>query len=209
MPIIDFFFTFEGRVGRAGFLFAYTILLLLPYLVVVLCGGSLYNLEKMPEFRGFVTMLSAPVIIITAKRYHDLGMPSWWVAVPFACGPLAAMAVIFGYLATQHSGFLFYALICSVVALGACGITLWHGVKLSFFRGIPGPNEYGREPSFWRDLLSGTSKAEHTTEESDWMVSRAMAPPRRGSRNDYESIPVHRHEPFRDSRPAGFGRRTR
>lgn len=121
--MMDLFFNFEGRVGRAQYWIT-SLLFTAAYVPVVLVGmwavgSGLYSFGNMtPEMFSLLILLiplylmvAVTATAITIKRYHDRGKSGWWF------------------------------LIVLIPYIGA----IWQLVELGFMKGTQGPNKYGEQ----------------------------------------------------------------
>jgi uncharacterized membrane protein YhaH (DUF805 family) len=82
-----------------------------------------------------------PGIVAMVKRLHDLGHPGWYVAAFYGGTIGAGIALAIALPAFGTLGAL-VAIPLGLLMLGA----LWYSIKIMFFRGTMGPNEFGPDP---------------------------------------------------------------
>ncbi len=159
---LDLFFSFKGRIGRIAFLLG-TIAVAVANNIILWSVGihPIRPSHTAPEI--FLTLaLCWPMLAVTAKRYHDLGLSGWWMVLPFGAIILTAVGSGFAVLgAINKSGDMIgLGLILVVASLAAVIWAFWHVIKLYFFKGAAGPNAYGPPPRLAYDLLGGSTEAD-------------------------------------------------
>ena len=138
------FTSFDGRINRKPYWLASLILVAAAILVMVVLVVALDPLSAAFRIGTFIVQLALlyPVSALMAKRLHDRGRPTWWIAialVPMVLqGLLQAMGVIGNPLQSNALDYLF-GLIVFVVGI-------WFLIELGFLRGTPGANQYGPDP---------------------------------------------------------------
>ena len=88
-----------------------------------------------------ILLLLWPGIAGVVKRLHDLDHPGWFVAAYYG-GFIAGGVVLAIAIPALGAG----ALILGIPLIFLAVMGFWYGIKVSFFRGTPGPNEYGPDP---------------------------------------------------------------
>ena len=81
MKMIEFLFSFQGRIGRAHFW-----LIQLLELAVVLVGASAFGPDAEGAVLAALLVCAAMFLSSGVRRWHDLGRTGWWqlfVLVPF------------------------------------------------------------------------------------------------------------------------------
>ncbi|MGE0698248.1 MAG: DUF805 domain-containing protein [Hyphomicrobiaceae bacterium] len=160
MKAFQFFLGFQGRVDRMGFGLGTLVAAMVSNAALYLLGGKPFQIQPTPLLGALALVLSLPVWALTAKRYHDLGMSGWWSLLPFASVPLCLLGGIMLAVAVQQPGLMAQALLVLLLTLAALLLSMWHMVKLCFFKGTVGSNDFGPEPSLARDLLGSGSLAD-------------------------------------------------
>ena len=159
MDLVDFLFSFRGRVNRAKYLlfcFASALLLfgassLIPRTRAL---SSILAIAVSGSVTIFVIALMVANFAVGVKRLHDRDKSGWWMPFfVFAPSVLGAINATAG----RHGGILF--------TLAGLAISLWALVELGFLPGTDGTNGYGPDPRF----SSGKS--------ADPPPSRASPPP--------------------------------
>ncbi|HXY57915.1 MAG TPA: DUF805 domain-containing protein [Methylocystis sp.] len=150
--MFDLLFSFKGRIGRLAYfsvLFGSTIFSILVALAVASVVG--FPLPHTPvEYQaamGALVLPLAPLRLLTmwitlaagAKRLHDLGRSGWlqlWIGVAL----IVTLALAAVARAMQSGPFMILAgVLCLVVGLYA----IWISIKMLFFPGDEGANDYG------------------------------------------------------------------
>ncbi len=127
MHLVKFFFSFEGRIGRAQFWLTQLLELVLFFGAAIVLStvakalGAAYVHSAIFDV-GLFAVLAVCIAMFLAssvRRWHDLGRTGWWqllALLPFGIGVLLILYV--------------------------CGIV----------RGDEGPNAYGPPPRLWAAL---------------------------------------------------------
>lgn len=138
---VNFYLSPSGRITRRdywlyGFLVIFGVNLLLGWIPVI--GQA-------------VTILSLwPSIAVAFKRLHDRSLPGWWIFVPSI--PTLLGAVILGLGVGMTIGGASGESV-TMTAAGSVLVTigfvasLWIIFGVLARRGVPGPNQYGPDPS--------------------------------------------------------------
>lgn len=141
---LDLWVSLKGRIPRSTYWlkFAVPIAVLQWIGQIVDVAGLGYSPAQIGPGRVIAWLITFwPGIVASVKRLHDLGHPGWYLAI-FYGGTLGAgiatgIAVpLFGTLG------LLVGIPFVVLLLGA----FWFSIKIMFFRGTPGPNEFGEDP---------------------------------------------------------------
>ena len=212
MPFVEFAMSPYGRIGRLAFLFGSLALLVVNNIVLWSLG---IKPGTPPGLIGGLVALAlcwAP-IVLTIKRFHDLGLSGWWVLLP--TGGLVLAVVSFGFLGaaaavaqSNASAGLGLASTGGLLAIATFAVglfSLWQLIKLFFFAGNRGPNGYGTPPRLARDLLGASD------DEIDLLAAAAHAdePAAAAATTQVTRFARNKPAPIASSRPAGFGRRGR
>jgi uncharacterized membrane protein YhaH (DUF805 family) len=206
---LDLFFSFKGRIGRLAFLLGTIALVIVNNIIFWMLGINPFKpMSTGPEL-FLVVALWWPMLAVTAKRFHDLGMSGWWILLPY--GSLVLTMVSMGFLAVGSATSSFGAVGLSIIFMvGSVGVVfwaLWQVIKLFFFRGTVGPNNFGPPPRLAHELLGGSDETETAA------GSRAMnAIDERARVVQASTISVARvarkaPRPTGPAKPAGFGQR--
>ena len=136
------FFTTDGRISRAKFIWAilaYACVLFLFFFTAVVLLTTDWRNAPLFVYVCFGLLLSLSffsIVAVTIKRLHDRDKVGWW-AVPFIILP-GLLSSAASDLVTPFAGSVLYA--CSVLLL------LWGFVELACLRGTDGPNRFGPDP---------------------------------------------------------------
>src|SRR5271163_5170025 len=171
MPLSTMFFSFTGRLNRARFWLAGTVLsvvslvlLPIPILSWVLIAtsplslGALIAVEGrsvMPTaFAGLLFVLFVYLLVsfanllvlfsylaVVIKRLRDRDKSAWWLLL-FALVSLILQTIAY-YTDRTSTGAVEVRLILGLAGLS---IWIWFLVELGFLRGTAGPNRYGPDP---------------------------------------------------------------
>jgi uncharacterized membrane protein YhaH (DUF805 family) len=141
---LDLWLSLEGRIPRSTYWLKFALPLAAIQWVGMLVDtvGLGYGPDHLGPGRVIASLLTFwPGIVAAVKRLHDLGHPGWYVAAFYGgtigAGIALAIAVpLFGAI----GGLV--AIPLGLLMLGA----LWYSIKIMFFRGTFGPNEYGPDP---------------------------------------------------------------
>lgn len=210
MPILNFFFGFNGRVGRLAFAVGSTVASIIASVAIVMIGGNPFGTQPTLLLGAAALLLSVPMWALTVKRCHDLGMTGWWAIPPLASLPLAAHATELLTAATRDPGLLAEASMLAGIAAIACLASMWLTVKLCFFVGASGSNAFGPERTFAQSLFgdgTGTAGSETGPSWADTALATASAAP------TSEAAAVRRAQatialgPARQNATPAFGRR--
>jgi uncharacterized membrane protein YhaH (DUF805 family) len=134
--------TFSGRASRAEFWWFVLFSWVLMFVVMAVLGSLLYYLTVSttgasgvsftPIFSVLVGIaylsLSVPMIAVTVRRLHDLGLSGWWYGSLFA---MLGLAWVFPQSLWVALIFYISALVCMLACV---------------FKGTSGPNKYGPDP---------------------------------------------------------------
>jgi uncharacterized membrane protein YhaH (DUF805 family) len=140
MDLVDFLFSFRGRVNRAKYwLFCLaSALLLFGAAILIPRGRALPSLLAIALFGAVIIFIIALMVAnfaVGVKRLHDRDKSGWWmpffVFAPSILGGINAAA-------GRHGGILF--------TLAGVAISLWALVELGFLPGADGSNGYGPDP---------------------------------------------------------------
>jgi uncharacterized membrane protein YhaH (DUF805 family) len=209
MVLLRFLFSFQGRIGRAAYGIGTSIPLAVgSFLLVTLVDfGSIWadlQMQRVPEISqsavAYVTafwllsMLSCSALGV--KRLHDLNYSGWTLLAPLGLSLLAI------FLLATMSPF------CILASLSAGAYSVWLMVRMIFFAGTEGDNDYGPPASLASDLVVRRAVVER---EPDWV---ANAVKRTTARAEVLTTPVTRVARTAKltpapSGPTGFGRRGR
>ena len=133
--------TFSGRASRAEFWWFVLFGWVLTFVVMFVLGSLLFYLTVntglsgvsfTPIFSVLVGIaclgLSVPMIAVTVRRLHDLGLSGWWYGSLFA---MLGLAWVFPQSLWVALIFYISALVCMLACV---------------FKGTSGPNKYGPDP---------------------------------------------------------------
>jgi uncharacterized membrane protein YhaH (DUF805 family) len=142
MDLVEFLFSFRGRVNRAKYLLfcLASALLLFGATILVARGRGLSPMLAIALSVGviiFIVGLMVANLAVGVKRLHDRDKSGWWmpffVFAPSVLGGINAAA-------GRHGGIL--------LTLAGIAISLWALVELGFLPGTDGTNGYGPDPRF-------------------------------------------------------------
>lgn len=130
--------SFDGRIGRQPFWFAFGALLAAE----LAAHAAAYRIEG-DRLGAIVDLLfTYPEFAVTAKRGHDRDMPTWVVGLFFALSAVLDLITILGWSGTlDERSPLFY-----LIALPVAAFALVLLIDLGFRRGTHGPNRFGPDP---------------------------------------------------------------
>jgi uncharacterized membrane protein YhaH (DUF805 family) len=151
----EYFFHFDGRIGRLRywlFIPVAAALMLVTYVLASLAGsigGPI--LAIIVEILGAVIFVTSS-FAVTVKRLHDRGKSAWWLLVFYALPVVISVSwtiISHGVQSTMSLKPLVPGSqdpIGLVLSLVSDAIGLWALVELGFLRGTAGPNRYGPDP---------------------------------------------------------------
>ncbi len=179
MPILNFFFGFNGRVGRMAFAIGSTVAGVVNSVGILMLGGNPFEIRTTLLLGAAAIVLSVPMWALTVKRFHDLGMSGWWAIPPFASLPLAAHATHLLTRSVNDPGLLAEASVVSAIAAIACLVGMGLSVKLCLFVGESGANAFGPERTFAQSLFgdgTGAVACETGPSWADKALAAAVVP---------------------------------
>ena len=134
MANLRLWYSLAGRISRR----TYWLNFLLPITGLLAIAGVIDSLMGFVDQSGSAVAIVGllviwPAIVGEVKRFHDLGHSGWLLA-----------GVYGGGIASNYLEALIGAGAAVVVALPFAIALFWYyGLKIPFFRGTPGPNQYG------------------------------------------------------------------
>jgi uncharacterized membrane protein YhaH (DUF805 family) len=218
MAFIYFLFSFNGRIGRLAYGVGTSIPLLLGTFIAITMIDfdpiiEALKMGRKPEvsqsllwfWAMFYVVSFVSVTALGAKRLHDLNSSGWMLLAPLlvsaAAGCLMTISAPIGFLAM----------------FGASGYSMYQMVRLIFFSGTAGDNDFGPPGQVLRDLSGG--KVAVSEAEPDWVanaVKRTTAKAQATANVATAHTPVTRvtrvakmAPSSSPAAPTGFGRRTR
>lgn len=141
---LDPWLSLKGRIPRSGYWLKFALpifaLQAMGLLVDALALGV--SPDRLGPGRAISWLITIwPGIVGAVKRLHDLGHPGWYLAIYYAgtIGAGIALAIAVPLFGTVG---IVVAIPLVFLVLGA----IWYGIKIMFFRGTVGPNEFGPDP---------------------------------------------------------------
>lgn len=206
---LDLFFSFKGRIGRLAFLLCTIAVAIANNIILFVLGINLVRPSLTAPEILLILALCWPMLAVTAKRYHDLGMSGWWMVLPFGAIIMTVVGSGFAAIGASNSSgdMIGLGLILVVASFAALIWAFWHLIKLYFFKGAVGPNTFGSPPRLAHDLLGGG------TEPGTAEGSRAMnaidehAKAVQASATSITRVARKSPRPAGPAKPAGFGHR--
>lgn len=219
MGLLNFLFGFKGRIGRLAYGLGTSAPLIVGCVLLLvfadfgpgfeqLKGGRLPQIDRSTIMFvvGFVAISVLSCGALGVKRLHDLNSPGWMLLIPISANVIATLLMFvspaIGVLAT----------------VGATVLSFWQMIRLIFFSGAAGDNDYGPPPTVMRDLTGG--RVDPVAKEPEWVaaaIRRTSAKAQVAAAAT--STPVTRvvrlpklppaAAAFGAPNPAGFGRRNR
>ena len=130
--VLDFLASFKGRTSRRDFAVSFISLSLVGSLVAF--------------FSPYFMLLIIPILVITARRLHDMNLSGWWqilahslVFIALSCHITWVIVLYLYYQDKLAQGLL----VCAWFMIGLYAV-FW--IALSCVRGTKGPNKYGPDP---------------------------------------------------------------
>lgn len=212
MTLVELFTTFGGRIGRGGFAAGAGVLFVLSLPIMWLIGNPTAASDVTLGHVIVAIAFMFPHWALAVKRAHDLGKSGWWL---FGWSAASVLSIAFSGASTiaATGGSLGVALVLVVLsAIGSLGALYQIGVKLFFFAGTPGHNDYGPPSRLLQTLLNDEQR----------LPDAVSAPQPQSLRSAVSRVPVVDHNmaaaspkvlsPRQPRQPAatqgGFGRRN-
>ncbi len=172
MQILDFLFSYRGRVGRLAYFAGTTAVGTVVGLLAAVLGSIGHGGAPGKPSALMLLLLPAlwPILALNIKRYHDLGMSGWWTAFPIG----TLLVGVFGFLAllaggsTRSGGLAGTGIVLTIGFLVLLLVSLWNMIRLMFFSGEAGANQYGHRPPSGLHLLGGSHDRSEAEVEGSW-----------------------------------------
>lgn len=192
MSIIELYFGFHGRIGRKTFWLAS----LVPSIIQAIVWVGYKSLPIPSPVLAFVAGVAVfAMVMLNAKRLHDVGKSGWWQLISLLGIPL----IIGAYLALfWNSPLVSLALSISAMVTSLAG--LWIVIQMWFFQGASGDNDFGPAPTS-KDLARSLELEISQLQPVTARLALANMPPPSGV------IDRTSRGAARPSRNGGFGRR--
>lgn len=133
----------RGRISRSTYWLKFALpITIMQWAALALDSALGYQPVRFGPVRAMAGLITFwPGIVAAVKRLHDLGHPGWFLAIFYggAIGAGIALAIAVPLLGTLG---LLLGIPMIFLALGA----VWFSIKIMFFRGTIGANEYGPDP---------------------------------------------------------------
>ena len=147
MNLPDLFFSTQGRINRGKWWLGLAIIVAFSFAMGWLLWTVLRT-QMFYELSGRLMLFIVTIVILfagyclNAKRFQDRNKPRTFAYVAFGLGILKAVSDLlrmtgdpWGYNSSDTA----FQVVLSLVGL-------WYLVELGFFKGTPGPNDYGPNP---------------------------------------------------------------
>jgi uncharacterized membrane protein YhaH (DUF805 family) len=144
MGVVNFLFSFNGRVGRLAYFLGTLIFALIGGLLLMALGHKTgvkdqgLVLTLVETIVGFTSLASC--CALGAKRFHDLNKSGWWLLATLG---VVAVAAVVGFVVPGLG---------LVGMAGAALFSIFQAIQLLFFKGHPGNNDFGTPPAVMRQL---------------------------------------------------------
>jgi uncharacterized membrane protein YhaH (DUF805 family) len=167
MHVVDFLFSFRGRVNRAK----YWLFSLGAVVLLFAAGALIARATALPRIVAIIVSLGVIIVAIAlvvascavgVKRLHDRDKSGWWFPF-FVFGP--SIIHLIDAATGRHGGIS--------LTLGGAAISIWALVELGFLRGTDGDNGYGPDPRFSSGRFSDAPATRSGGEFADAPASRA------------------------------------
>jgi uncharacterized membrane protein YhaH (DUF805 family) len=160
MKWVRFYFSPHGRVALGEFYFEFVLPLAIAFfgfkwVWVRVSGPEAEHLPLLgqPSSLAAAAILFWPIICVTTKRLHDLGLSGWWqlaFAIPIWIAPPLGMLWIYIFWTFAGGGLIY------LFWLGIGCIAILAGiVTIGLRAGNDGPNRFGPAPHAADDPLAG------------------------------------------------------
>ena len=202
MTIIRLFLSPKGRIGRLAYFLGVLSVAAVQALVLAMVVASGNNKLALAVTGLLLLILGVPHWMLAIKRAHDLGKSVWWLLGNVFLMPVIGAGLVgasLGAAASRNAGL---SLLLSLASLPFSLVSLWVCIKLFFFSGSGGSNNYGPPSNFLRHAFG---------DEDDIPMHAASTVARARIAETPAPAPAPRAKPAtppsRPARPAGFGRR--
>lgn len=157
MDVYHLLFSLQGRIGRAAFAVALTGMSLVIGLAIFIFGSPPTWRDASIVQAVALTGIAYPHWALAVKRAHDLDRSGWWLAgwIMVMAGALlmivGAFVSLFGRDPTSAVLFMIAATVLGLAA------TWQLSLKMFFFSGTAGVNDYGQPCRLLQDYLNDNS----------------------------------------------------
>lgn len=211
MDFIRLFISCEGRIGRMPYFLGFLALTIASFIVSAVLG-SVYGINSEAGIKGFLISLpfTLAYFCLTIKRAHDLGHSGFWLFAWIGAFAASIMLLAGGSLISLGS---FAAGTPALVGGGLLMLAATYqlGIKLIFFAGEDGDNEFGAPEG----SAGGYSRAPSRSHSSstagggNWMEAAILSVEKEaGSKPAQSAQSAPRSAWPAWPAAAGFGRRT-
>lgn len=132
-------FSFAGRAKRSEYWGVQLFVAVCSVIVTIATGQETLQPTAATILLAFTVASTWIGLAVTIRRLHDLNRTGWWLLGYYL---VAFMLIIPLLLARPRE----IDLIAVLAIIGVCMNIGLHVVWLGFFRGTPGPNQFGPEP---------------------------------------------------------------
>lgn len=154
MPILHLFISFQGRIGRLAYAATATIVMIVSTMVLALVGMPRAPSDISIWHLIISVAFAIPHWALSVKRAHDLEKSGWWLFGWWSAS-IASLALTFASSVLAMSGNLGASVLLILVS-GVLGIGAFYqlAIKLLFFAGTIGNNDFGPPSRLVHDLLN-------------------------------------------------------